>query len=250
MRELQAVIIDAMGVKPEIDPAEEVARRVQFLVDYSRATRTSGFVLGISGGVDSTTAGRLAQLAVEELGDDADAVDREAHRLIARVTDGMDRWSYNTSVAAFMEYTNVLYKRGRAYEALGNLDEAEKDYRNVFDQNPRDVQVLMSLSNLYQKKKDNEMALQYASYATEIPGAPAMAFFLKGRAYHLLGNTESAMADYSTAIKIDADFGQAYYYRGMLKRATQQNRAACTDFKLAVSLDYPQASEALEKYCK
>ncbi len=74
MRELQAVIIDAMGVKPEIDPAEEVARRVQFLVDYSRATRTSGFVLGISGGVDSTTAGRLAQLAVEELGDDADFI--------------------------------------------------------------------------------------------------------------------------------------------------------------------------------
>lgn len=92
--------------------------------------------------------------------------------------------AYSEVLATNAKNTKALYKRGRAYEALGNLDEAEKDYKNVFDQNPRDVQVLMSLSNLYQKKKDNEMALQYASYATEIPGAPAMAFFLKGRAYH------------------------------------------------------------------
>lgn len=144
---------------------------------------------------------------------------------------------------------NAMYKRGRAYEEVGNLDEAEKDFKNAYDLDPRNVQVLMSLSNLYQKRKDNEMALQYATYATEIPGAPAMAFFLKGRAYHLLGNTESALAEYSAAIKIDEDFGQAYYYRGMLKQAIKQTRGACADLKIAVSLDYPQATEALERYC-
>lgn len=74
MHDLQATIIAEMGVKPSIDPAEEVARRVQFLVDYARAAHARGFVLGISGGVDSTLAGRLAQLAVEEMGDDADFV--------------------------------------------------------------------------------------------------------------------------------------------------------------------------------
>lgn len=65
MRELQQQIIDEMGVKPAIDPAAEVEARVQFLVDYLEATGASGYVLGISGGVDSTAAGRLAQLAVE-----------------------------------------------------------------------------------------------------------------------------------------------------------------------------------------
>ncbi|WP_237201481.1 ammonia-dependent NAD(+) synthetase [Rothia nasimurium] len=67
MRDLQAHIIEELGVKPEIDPAEEVRKRVQFLVDYLKATGTRGFVLGISGGLDSTLAGRLCQLAVEEL---------------------------------------------------------------------------------------------------------------------------------------------------------------------------------------
>jgi NAD+ synthase len=67
MRELQKTIIAELGVKPEIDPASEVAGRVQFLQDYLRASGARGFVLGISGGLDSTLAGRLAQLAVEGL---------------------------------------------------------------------------------------------------------------------------------------------------------------------------------------
>ena len=73
MRELQAKIIEEMGVQPRIDPAEEIRNRVAFLKDYLKATGTKGFVLGISGGLDSTLAGRLAQLAVEEL--EADGVD-------------------------------------------------------------------------------------------------------------------------------------------------------------------------------
>jgi leucyl-tRNA synthetase len=38
------------------------------------------------------------------------AVDKATHRLIARVTDEYERWSYNTAVAAFMEFVNDLYK--------------------------------------------------------------------------------------------------------------------------------------------
>lgn len=158
--------------------------------------------------------------------------------------------AYSSVLVNNSKNVNAFYNRGRAYEELGNLDGAEKDFKSAYDLDPRNVQVLMSLSNIYQKKKDNEMALQYANYATEIPGAPAMAFFLKGRAYHLLGNTESALSEYSTAIKIDEDFGQAYYYRGMLNQAIDQTRGACTDLETAVSLNYPQATEALERYCK
>ena len=81
MRELQAKIIDEMGVKPQIDPAEEVTARVGFLKDYLRATGAKGFVLGISGGLDSSLAGRLAQLAVESLEEDGIEADFIAVRL-------------------------------------------------------------------------------------------------------------------------------------------------------------------------
>ena len=81
MRELQARIIAEMGVRPTIDPAREVERRVSFLVEYAIATHTQGFVLGISGGLDSTLAGRLAQLAVDRLQEDGVDADFVAVRL-------------------------------------------------------------------------------------------------------------------------------------------------------------------------
>ena len=64
---LQQTIIKALGVRPFIDPEAEVQRRVDFLVDYLRTTGAKGYVLGISGGQDSTLAGKLAQLAVERV---------------------------------------------------------------------------------------------------------------------------------------------------------------------------------------
>lgn len=67
MRELQAHIIAELNVAPTIEPAEEIRRRVQFLKDYLQSSGARGLVLGISGGQDSTLAGRLCQLAVEEL---------------------------------------------------------------------------------------------------------------------------------------------------------------------------------------
>ncbi len=78
---MQARIIAEMGVRPTIDPAREVERRVAFLVDYARATHTNGFVLGISGGLDSTLAGRLAQLAVDRLREAGTEADFVAVRL-------------------------------------------------------------------------------------------------------------------------------------------------------------------------
>lgn len=60
-------IIAEMRVQPSIDPEQEVRRRVDFIKRQLQASGMSSLVLGISGGVDSTTCGRLAQLAVDEL---------------------------------------------------------------------------------------------------------------------------------------------------------------------------------------
>src|SRR5690242_11405078 len=65
----QREIIAALHVKSEIDPAVEVALRIQFLQDYLIHSQCDGLVLSISGGQDSALAGRLCQMAVEQLRD-------------------------------------------------------------------------------------------------------------------------------------------------------------------------------------
>ncbi len=56
-----------MRVQPHIDAAAEVARRVAFIKNQLTRSGLTSLVLGISGGIDSCTLGKLAQLAVDEL---------------------------------------------------------------------------------------------------------------------------------------------------------------------------------------
>ncbi len=61
--------------------ANEIQRRIDFIKATLRSAGGKALVLGISGGVDSLTAGRLCQLAVEQLRADGDAARFIAMRL-------------------------------------------------------------------------------------------------------------------------------------------------------------------------
>lgn len=87
MRDLQARIIEELHVEPVVDPADQVRRRVDFLKAYLAASGAMGLVLGISGGQDSSLAGRLCQLAVDELA----AEGRPARFVAVRLPYGVQR---------------------------------------------------------------------------------------------------------------------------------------------------------------
>lgn len=53
-----------LGVAAHFDPQREVEERIAFLKEYLVAAPMRCYVLGISGGVDSLTAGLLTQRAV------------------------------------------------------------------------------------------------------------------------------------------------------------------------------------------
>jgi NAD+ synthase len=81
MNPMQARIIYDLNVQPTIDPAEQVRLRIDFLKEYLLTSGAAGFVLGISGGQDSSLAGRLCQLASEELRADGHFAEFTAVRL-------------------------------------------------------------------------------------------------------------------------------------------------------------------------
>src|SRR5690554_3282443 len=66
-RAVQRAIGVQLRATAAIDPQEEITRRRDFLCHAMQQSGQRTLVLGISGGVDSTVAGRLAQLAVEHL---------------------------------------------------------------------------------------------------------------------------------------------------------------------------------------
>ena len=85
---LQEEIIAYEGVKPFIDPQEEIRKSIDFLKSYMlKHPFLKTYVLGISGGQDSTLAGRLAQLAMEELR--ADTGDADYQFIAVRLPYGV-----------------------------------------------------------------------------------------------------------------------------------------------------------------
>lgn len=158
--------------------------------------------------------------------------------------------AYSNELKYMPNDVRILYHRGRSYEELKNFEEAKADFEKALELEPNNFQVLLSLANLHHKKKNFTNALLFANRAAEIPGAPAMASFMKGRALHQLGKTEEALKAYGNAIYLDKDFGQAYYNRGLLKIGLKNVKGACEDFQLSTALEYPGSEEAYKKYCK
>lgn len=72
---MEQLIRQEMQVLPSIDAQFEIARRVAFIKTKLQQSGCKSLVLGISGGVDSTTCGRLAQLAIEELNQETQSTD-------------------------------------------------------------------------------------------------------------------------------------------------------------------------------
>jgi NAD+ synthase len=79
--ERRAAIIAELHVTADFDVEKEAERRVQFLVDRLVDSGARGLVLGASGGVDSSVAGRLCQLAVERVRAEGGAAEFLAVRL-------------------------------------------------------------------------------------------------------------------------------------------------------------------------
>ncbi|PMM85891.1 ammonia-dependent NAD(+) synthetase [Vibrio breoganii] len=69
---MEQEIRQEMRVLPSIDVDFEIERRVDFIKRKLLESGCKSVVLGISGGVDSTTCGRLAQLAVDQLNQETD----------------------------------------------------------------------------------------------------------------------------------------------------------------------------------
>lgn len=86
---IEQQIIQEMRVLPQIDVDYEIRRRIDFIKTRLTTAGLKTLVLGISGGVDSTTCGRLAQLAVNEL--NAETADAGYRFIAVRLPYGVQK---------------------------------------------------------------------------------------------------------------------------------------------------------------
>jgi NAD+ synthase len=125
---LQKQIMKDLNINPEINPKEEIRKRIDFLKNYLTKTKSKGYVLGISGGQDSTLAGRFAQLAVEELRNEG----TEAHFIAVRLPYGVqaDEEDAQSSLNFIRPDQSV------AFNIKVAVDDVQIEYNSIFQQKP------------------------------------------------------------------------------------------------------------------
>jgi NAD+ synthase len=125
---IQQQIMKELNINPHIEPKDEIRKRIDFLKDYLLKTKAKGYVLGISGGQDSTLAGRLAQLAVEELRHEG----KEAVFTAVRLPYGVqqDEEDAQQSLAFIRADRELVFNIKKA------VDEVQNEYDSITDGKP------------------------------------------------------------------------------------------------------------------
>lgn len=117
---MQEQIMKELNVNPAIQPKEEIRKRIDFLKNYLTQSKAKGFVLGISGGQDSTLAGRLAQLAVEELRNEG----KDATFITVRLPYGVQKDEED----AQRSLAFIKADREYVYNIKEPVDDVQKEY--------------------------------------------------------------------------------------------------------------------------
>ncbi|MGG5252091.1 ammonia-dependent NAD(+) synthetase [Neobacillus sp. SM06] len=125
---LQKQIIKELHIQPEINPKEEVRKRIDFLKNYLLKTNAKGYVLGISGGQDSSLAGRLSQLAVEELRQEG----KDALFIAVRLPYGVQRDEEDAQRALAF----IKADREYVFNIKAAVDEVQTEYNQMAAQQP------------------------------------------------------------------------------------------------------------------
>jgi NAD+ synthase len=128
VQHMQREIMQTLNVKSEINPKEEIRTRIDFLKNYLLKTKAKGYVLGISGGQDSTLAGRLVQLAVDELRQEG----KDALFIAVRLPYGVQQ----DEADAVRAMNFIGADREYIFNIQGAVDAVQTEYNTVTNEEP------------------------------------------------------------------------------------------------------------------
>ncbi len=149
-------IIDEMRVLPKIETDKEISRRINFIKQQIQTSGCKSLVLGISGGVDSFTCGRLAQLAAEQLRNESNHSDYQFYAVRLPYGTQKDEQDAQISLEAISADNVLTVNIQAATDAVNQqvcetLKQAEKTISNeAIDFAKGNVKARVRMSSQYQ----------------------------------------------------------------------------------------------------
>lgn len=172
----------------------------------------------------------------------------------------------NAQAASYLDQALVLdpknstlhLKLAGAYERLGQIDNAVKEYnlaltksddnqeilmsleniwRQRVAQNPNDAEAHANLGAVFQRKNDFDSALAQYEKAEQLNPSNVTTRLNMGTLYQAKKEYETAIEAYDTIIAVNPNFMPAYLYKAQCYKALGNKDAALQNYKLALNLE-------------
>jgi tetratricopeptide (TPR) repeat protein len=190
---------------------------------------------------------------------------------------------FDMAILLDKDFSEAYHNRGITRDNLNDQKGAIEDYNEAIRLTPSDVKPYVNRGVAKGKMGDYTGAIADFNYCLSIEPENADAFSNRGLAKSFNGNYPEALADYDIAIRIRPDFADAYYnraltkekmedlkgaiedftqnlqikqhplgfyFRGMAYQKLGNMKAACSDWKMALSMGYGKVQPFIDKYCK
>lgn len=167
---------------------------------------------------------------------------------------------YDAALAYDASFVDAYMRRAVLYAKMGRLPDAIQDYNQAKMIDPYVVEVF----DLYGRIRKNNVLKGISAEISENPGqclfelkdriekensSNAESFFLRGNVYVILGEYLTAIGDYEQAIRLNPEYVEARYNRGVAYILAKNYRAACEDFYKAAEDGSEKAAKKITLFC-
>ena len=103
--------------------------------------------------------------------------------------------------------------------------------------------------NALLSKGQNDKAIEKYTQAIKLFPSADYVYFNRANAYFKKKDFANALVDYNKTLKMNTDYAEAYFQRGLTKVSLTDN-TCCDDFKKAEKLKLEGAKEAFKQNCR
>ena len=149
---------------------------------------------------------------------------------------------------ALKQYSKAYVARANAYYILKDFSKAISDAETVLKTDANNPKANYVLANCYDDLNQLDKALGYYNKVISINSENPLYFMRRAILHGKMQQFQMCLQDLNACTDIDANYAEAYYWKGVVKVNIKQN--PCADLRRAVELGFTAAQQPLMTYCR
>jgi tetratricopeptide (TPR) repeat protein len=149
---------------------------------------------------------------------------------------------------AIKQYPKAYVARANAYYILKDFSKAISDAESVLKTDAINPKANYILANCYDDLNQLDKALVYYNKVISANSENPLYFMRRAILYGKMQQFQMCLQDLDACTNIDANYAEAYYWKGVVKVNMKQN--PCADLRKALDLGFTAAQQPLQTYCR